>query len=141
MPCGRCIARSYGNDCNMPLYFLAKSDAPVKEAQTKKEYDRRFDGWCTACIFAKNDKLRDPCVGCELMPKPAYVYVPTYFVDSNQLSFWCTKCVHVYPNDENNACGSCIKYYESGTKPLYFKEQDKSTAVKGDMNGKSSCTL
>ena len=29
MPCGRCIARSHGNDGNMPLYFLPKGDAPI----------------------------------------------------------------------------------------------------------------
>lgn len=140
IPCGKCIAHSDSNDGNMPAYFLAKSDSPEKEVRTKKEYDRRFDGWCTDCIFAKNDKLSDPCVDCKVMPKPAYVYVPTAFVDSNQLGFWCTKCVHVYPNDEEIVCGSCIKYYESGTKPLYFKEQDNSAVVKGDIHGKSSCT-
>lgn len=64
IPCGKCIAHSDSNDGNMPAYFMAKSDAPEKEARTKKEYDRRFDGWCTDCIFAKNDKLSDPCVDC-----------------------------------------------------------------------------
>ena len=120
MPCGKCITSSDGS---MPLYFMAKSDAPEKEARMKKEYDKRFENWCTDCIFAKNDKQNEPCVDCELMPKPAYVYMPTYFVDANQLGFWCTKCVHVYPTDEDMVCGTCIKYYESGTKPLYFKEQ------------------
>lgn len=125
VPCQRCIGQSHGSDKNMPLYFLAKGDTPYKSVRTKKEYDKRFENWCTDCIFAKNDKLSKPCMDCEMMPKPAYVYMPTAYVDSKQLGLWCMRCVHAYSGHDEMPCEVCIKYYEEGTKPIYFEEPER----------------
>lgn len=121
-PCVKCIARSSGSNCDLPLFFLPKNDEP-----TKISCDTRFENWCTECVFAENTKSSEPCSDCEMMPKPAYVYIPTAFVDANQLAMWCVKCVHEYSEDEDATCESCIKYHESGTKPLYFKPQNSVT--------------